>query len=172
MTEFHHVSVLLDECIEGLAIKPEGIYVDGTLGGAGHSSQIAPRLTTGCLIGIDRDEVALEAAGKRLAPYADRVKLVHSNFCRIASILQELNIPQLSLIKGDARSASIAAASIIAKVARDRLMDEYDKQYPQYGFASHKGYGTAEHVAAIRKYGPCPIHRLTFEPVRSIEAGS
>ncbi len=93
MTEFHHVSVLLDECIEGLAIKPEGIYVDGTLGGAGHSSQIAPRLTTGCLIGIDRDEVALEAAGKRLAPYADRVKLVHSNFCRIASVLQELNIP-------------------------------------------------------------------------------
>ena len=93
MTEFHHVSVLLDECIEGLAIKPEGIYVDGTLGGAGHSSQIAPRLTTGCLIGIDRDEVALEAAGKRLAPYTDRVKLVHSNFCRIASILQELNIP-------------------------------------------------------------------------------
>ena len=93
MTEFHHVSVLLDECIEGLAIKPEGIYVDGTLGGAGHSSQIAPRLTTGCLIGIDRDEVALEAAGKRLAPYTDRVKLVHSNFCRIASILQEQNIP-------------------------------------------------------------------------------
>ena len=86
--------------------------------------------------------------------------------------LKELNIPQLSLIKGDARSASIAAASIIAKVARDRLMDEYDKRYPQYGFASHKGYGTAEHVAAIRKYGPCPIHRLTFEPVRSIEAGS
>ena len=85
--------------------------------------------------------------------------------------LKELNIPQLSLIKGDARSASIAAASIIAKVARDRLMDEYDKQYPQYGFASHKGYGTAEHVAAIRKYGPCPIHRLTFEPVRSIAAG-
>ena len=85
--------------------------------------------------------------------------------------LKELNIPQLSLIKGDARSASIAAASIIAKVARDRLMDEYDKRYPQYGFASHKGYGTAEHVAAIRKYGLCPIHRLTFEPVRSIAAG-
>ena len=93
MTEFHHVSVLLDECIEGLAIKPEGIYVDGTLGGAGHSSQIAPRLTTGCLIGIDRDAVALEAAGKRLEPYGERVKLVHSNFCRIGSSLQELNIP-------------------------------------------------------------------------------
>ena len=93
MSEFHHVSVLLDECIEGLAIKPEGIYVDGTLGGAGHSSQIAARLTTGRLIGIDRDEVALAAAGKRLAPYSDRVTLVHSNFCEIASVLDELNIP-------------------------------------------------------------------------------
>ncbi|MCI5484835.1 MAG: 16S rRNA (cytosine(1402)-N(4))-methyltransferase RsmH [Clostridiales bacterium] len=93
MSEFHHVSVLLDECIEGLAIKPEGIYVDGTLGGAGHSSQIAARLTTGRLIGIDRDEVALAAAGKRLAPYSDRVTLVHSNFCEIASVLQQLNVP-------------------------------------------------------------------------------
>lgn len=93
MSEFHHVSVLLDECVEGLAIKPEGIYVDGTLGGAGHSSQIVARLTTGRLIGIDRDEVALAAAGKRLAPYSDRVTLVHSNFCEIASVLDELNIP-------------------------------------------------------------------------------
>ena len=92
MTEFHHVSVLLDECIEGLNIKPDGIYVDGTLGGAGHSSQIAKRLTTGRLIGIDRDPVALKAAGKRLEPYADRVTLVHSNFCQIADVLKELNI--------------------------------------------------------------------------------
>ena len=92
MSEFHHISVLLDECIDGLNIKPDGIYVDGTLGGAGHSSQIAKRLTTGMLIGIDRDPVALKAAGERLAPYADRVKLVHSNFCEIASVLRELNI--------------------------------------------------------------------------------
>ena len=92
MTEFHHVSVLLDECLEGLAIKPDGIYVDGTLGGAGHSSQIAKRLTTGRLIGIDRDSVALKAAGERLAPYADRVTLVHSNFCEIAQVLKDLNI--------------------------------------------------------------------------------
>ena len=92
MTEFHHVSVLLDECIEGLNIKPDGIYVDGTLGGAGHSSQIAKRLTTGRLIGIDRDPVALKAAGERLAPYADRVTLVHSNFCEIAQVLEDLNI--------------------------------------------------------------------------------
>ena len=92
MTEFHHVSVLLDECLEGLNIKPDGIYVDGTLGGAGHSSQIVKRLTTGRLIGIDRDPVALKAAGERLAPYADRVTLVHSNFCEIAQVLKDLDI--------------------------------------------------------------------------------
>ena len=92
MSEFYHVSVLLEECIEGLNIKPDGIYVDGTLGGAGHSSQIAKRLTTGRLIGIDRDPVALKAAGERLAPYGDRVTLVHSNFCEIAQVLKDLNI--------------------------------------------------------------------------------
>ena len=92
MSEFYHVSVLQEECFEGLAIKPDGIYVDGTLGGAGHSSQIAKRLTTGRRIGIDRDPVALKAAGERLAPYGDRVTLVHSNFCEIASVLKELQI--------------------------------------------------------------------------------
>ena len=83
MTEFHHVSVLLDECIDALNIKPDGIYVDGTLGGAGHSSHIAARLITGRLVGIDRDPVALKAAGDRLAPFMDNVTLVHSNFCEI-----------------------------------------------------------------------------------------
>ena len=92
MSEFYHVSVLLEECIDGLNIKPDGIYVDGTLGGAGHSSQIAKRLTTGRLIGIDRDPVALKATGERLAPYADRVTLVHSNFCEIAQVLKDLGI--------------------------------------------------------------------------------
>ena len=93
MSEFHHVSVLLDECIEALNIKPNGIYVDGTLGGAGHSSQIAARLITGRLIGIDRDPVALKAAGERLAPFADNVTLVHSNFCEIKQVLADLGIP-------------------------------------------------------------------------------
>ena len=92
MSEFHHVSVLLDECIHALNIKPDGIYVDGTLGGAGHSSQIAARLTTGRLIGIDRDPKALKAAGERLAPWADRVPLVHSNFSRLDEVLEELGI--------------------------------------------------------------------------------
>ena len=92
MSEFHHVSVLLWECIDGLHIKPDGIYVDGTLGGAGHSSQIAQRLTTGRLIGIDRDQVALQAAGERLKPYQDRVTLVHSNFSEIKQVLADLEI--------------------------------------------------------------------------------
>ena len=71
-------------------------------------------------------------------------------------------IPQVPIIKGDAKSISIGAASIIAKVTRDRIMAEYDAQYPEYGFAGHKGYGSKEHIAAIQKYGPSPIHRRTF----------
>jgi 16S rRNA (cytosine1402-N4)-methyltransferase len=92
MSEFHHISVLLEECIEALNIRPDGIYVDGTLGGAGHSRCIVQHLTTGRLIGIDRDTVALTAAGKRLEPWGDRVTLVHSNFCEIKSVLKDLNI--------------------------------------------------------------------------------
>jgi 16S rRNA (cytosine1402-N4)-methyltransferase len=92
MSEFYHVSVLLQECLDGLDIKPDGIYVDGTLGGAGHSSCIAARLTTGRLIGIDRDPVALKAAGERLQPFADRVTLVHSNFSEVRQVLDDLGI--------------------------------------------------------------------------------
>ena len=95
MSEFHHVSVLLEECIQGLAIKPDGIYVDGTLGGAGHSSRIAAKLTTGRLIGIDRDKVALEAAAERLRPFEDRVTLVHANFCDMDQALQGLGIDKV-----------------------------------------------------------------------------
>ena len=73
-----------------------------------------------------------------------------------------VDTPQVPIIKGDAKSASIAAASIIAKVTRDRLMQDYDKALPEYGFASNKGYGSAEHIAALKKYGPSPIHRKSF----------
>lgn len=95
MSEFHHVSVLLEECIAGLNIKPDGIYVDGTLGGAGHSSRIAAQLTTGRLIGIDRDPVALAAAEERLAPWKDRVSLVHANFCQLDQALDSLGIARV-----------------------------------------------------------------------------
>ncbi len=76
--------------------------------------------------------------------------------------IPDLDIKQVPITKGDTISQSIAAASIIAKVKRDRFMDEMDAKYPEYGFAKHKGYGTAEHIAAIKKYGPCPIHRRSF----------
>ena len=89
---FSHKSVLLDECIDGLNIRPEGIYLDGTLGGAGHSLEIVRRLTTGRLIGVDRDSTALEAAKERLGPYMERVTLVHSNFKELEGILEGLGL--------------------------------------------------------------------------------
>lgn len=92
------------------------------------------------------------AALKEPADYA----LVDGNCIR------DYPIPARAIIKGDSLSMSVAAASILAKVTRDRLCLEDDRQYPMYGFAKHKGYGTAEHIAALRTYGPCPIHRKTF----------
>ena len=93
--EFKHYSVLLDECIEGLDIDPDGIYVDGTAGGGGHSFAIASRLTTGKLIAIDQDEAAIAAAGKRLAPLGERTMVVRSNFCEVAKVCRELGIDEI-----------------------------------------------------------------------------
>ena len=93
MEQPKHVSVLLDECIENLNIRPDGVYVDGTLGLGGHSEQIARRLGTGRLIGIDRDPSAIARAGERLRPWQDRVTLVHGNFGDVAQILDGLGIP-------------------------------------------------------------------------------
>lgn len=90
--DYGHVPVLLHECLDALALRPDGVYVDGTLGRAGHSLEIAKRLTTGRLIGIDRDETAITAAEERLADYMDRVTLVHSNFDRVGEILDELGL--------------------------------------------------------------------------------
>lgn len=136
--EFLHKSVLLDECIENLNIRPNGIYVDGTLGGAGHSSEIAKRLECGRLIGIDRDEVALSAAGARLAPYMDRVTLVHSNFQEVAGILDRLGIPQVDGILLDLGVSSpqlddgsrgfsyMADAPLDMRMDRSAAMTAYD----------------------------------------------
>ncbi len=92
MSASPHAPVLLEECIEGLNIRPDGVYVDGTLGFGGHSLEIARRLDTGRLIGIDRDEIALRAAGERLAPFGSRVTLVKSNFDRLGEILDDLGV--------------------------------------------------------------------------------
>jgi len=84
--------------------------------------------------------------------------------------VKTLRVPQTAIVKGDARSYSIAAASVLAKVTRDRLMLEFDRQWPVYGFAGHKGYGTARHLAALAAHGPCPIHRRSFAPLKAKES--
>jgi ribonuclease HII len=84
--------------------------------------------------------------------------------------VKTLRVSQTAIIQGDARSYSIAAASVLAKVTRDRLMLEFDRQWPAYGFAGHKGYGTARHLAALAALGPCPIHRKSFAPLKPKEA--
>lgn len=92
---FSHVSVLLHECIDALCLKPDGIYVDGTAGGGGHSFEIARRLTTGKLIAIDQDEAAIQAAGARLAPLGERAVVVRNNFCHVDDVLRMLHIDRI-----------------------------------------------------------------------------
>jgi ribonuclease HII len=104
--------------------------------------------------------LAMEVAVKNLNPQPDYL-LIDGN------IRTSLLIPQETVIKGDSRCCSIAAASIIAKVIRDSIMDDYHKIYPEYNFKRHKGYPTQEHFDALRKFGPCPIHRRTFNGVFS-----
>jgi len=134
-----------------------------------------------------RDELYLEIADRALAwsvalvdrEEIDRINILQATFEAMRSAVRQLKIKpdillidavtipdtgirEVPIIRGDAKSVSIAAASVMAKVTRDRIMMKYDEMYPQYGFAKHKGYGTAEHIAALKKYGPCPIHRRTF----------
>jgi len=115
-------------------------------------------------IGPDRiDEINIlqatyEAMRQAIAQLSPQPDLLLND----AVTIPKVTIPQVPIIKGDAKSISIGAASIIAKVTRDRMMVYYDSIYPEYGFASNKGYGSAEHIAALKKYGPTPIHRRTF----------
>ena len=110
------------------------------------------------------DEINILQATKKGLTEALKSMEVKPNVILVDALngIDTLGIPYKSIIKGDAKSYSIAAASIIAKVTRDRIMREWDKVYPEYGFAGHKGYGTAKHIAAIRQYGLSPIHRKTF----------
>ena len=108
---------------------------------------------------------AMRLAFHQIAPSPD---------CVLIDGLPVRNFPcarQQALVQGDSRSVSIAAASIVAKVARDRLMCAYDDVYPEYGFAGHKGYGSARHLDALREHGPCPIHRRSFSPVAACFVG-
>lgn len=104
-------------------------------------------------IAVQKTSAMLQAKG-----LADAPGLLLNDAVTIPGV----EIPQESIIKGDAKSVSIAAASILAKVTRDQLMEAYDAQYPEYGFARNKGYGTKEHIEALKRLGPCPIHRCSF----------
>ena len=106
-------------------------------------------------------EATRRAMGQALAALDIEPELVLTDFVA----LEGLGCPQQNLVRGDQRSATVAAASIIAKVARDRMMAEADYEYPQYGFGRHKGYPTADHRAALLAHGPCPLHRLSFTGV-------
>lgn len=109
------------------------------------------------------DEInILQATYEAMRLAVGKLGIVPEVLLNDAVTIPELDLEQVPIIKGDARSVSIAAASILAKVTRDRLMTEYDNMYPQYGFAVHKGYGTAAHIEALKTYGPCPVHRNTF----------
>ena len=108
------------------------------------------------------DSVNILNATKRAMQECVRSLLPFPDLLLIDAVKEDFGVPSVSIIHGDAISYSIAAASILAKVHRDELMAKYDETYPEYGFAKHKGYGTKEHIEALKKYGPCPIHRQTF----------
>ncbi len=189
MAEFTHRPVLLEECIEGLAIRPDGIYLDGTLGRAGHSREIAKRLTTGRLICVDRDQAALDAAQERLAPWMERVSLVHSNFCEIDAILDGLG---LSTVDGMLFDLGVSSPqlddasrgfSYLADAPLDMRMDRTDaltartvvnewpreelrRIFSQYGEERYAGLIAA---AIERRRAECPIE-TTLELVEVIRS--
>lgn len=117
----------------------------------------------GIVSNIVVDEInILQATYAAMRAAIDKLKVTPEILLNDAVMIPEIDIKQEAIVKGDAKSISIAAASILAKVTRDRIMLEYDSIYPGYGFASHKGYGTQAHIAALREFGVCDIHRRTF----------
>ena len=109
------------------------------------------------------DEInILQATYEAMRKAIAGLKVLPDALVNDAVTIPEVELPQVPVIKGDAKCLSVSAASILAKVTRDRIMEEADLQYPEYGFAEHKGYGTRAHIEALKKYGPCPIHRRSF----------
>ena len=171
--EFGHKSVLLDETIEGLAIKPDGIYLDGTLGGGGHSSEICRRLAGGHLIGIDQDEEALAAASERLKPFQDKITLVRDNYCNAPEVIKNLGITGVDGIVLDLGVSSYQLDNVERgfsyrdDTALDMRMDtrqsltarEIINEYPERElYRIIRDYGEdqfakniAKHIAAARK---------------------
>lgn len=161
--------------VVGVAIMKEDSFIEGVNDSKKISEtkreKLYEQITSEALawsVGIvdekEIDEINILNATKRaLIAALDNLKIKPERL--LVDALEHIDtkgIPYTSIIKGDAKIYSISAASIIAKVTRDRIMRKYDEEYPEYGFSKHKGYGTAAHIEAIKKYGPCPIHRRTF----------
>lgn len=156
------------------AVLPHGVTIEGV----NDSKKLSPKKREALFSVIGKTAVSW-AVGFATEQEIDKINILQATFLAMKRALEALSVkPDLALVdgnrtpplgvetrtivKGDALCESIAAASILAKVSRDRLMAEIDRVYPQYRFAQHKGYGTALHVAMLKKYGPCPVHRKTF----------
>ena len=162
---FSHTSVLLHECLDGLAIKPDGVYVDGTCGGAGHSLEIAARLTTGRLIGIDQDMTAVGVATERLSRFGDRASVVHGNFCQLDTILGELEIPKIDGFLADLGVSSYQldtperGFSYMADAPLDMRMDSRNDNQENDGMGEHML--TAYDV--VNTYSEAELRRVLYE---------
>ena len=158
--------------------RPQGLWLDGITDSKAMTPSQRERSyeailgnawawATGKASAAEIDEIGIvPATALAMRRALDSLALMPQFLLIDAFPLPDIDIPQKAIVKGDALSLSIAAASIVAKVTRDRIMAEFDREYPQYGFASHKGYGSAEHIRKIDTHGPCPIHRYSFAPIR------
>lgn len=158
---------------------------EGALSGIRDSKQLTPLRRSALFSRLRDDPRVRYGVGRAEVAEIDRINILQANHLAMARALADLGLPvdlvlvdgrpvpglpypSRALVKGDAQSLLIGAASIVAKVTRDREMEELDRRYPGYGFADHKGYGTAAHLAALRRLGPCPQHRRSFAPINQL----
>ena len=188
----HHIIAGVDEAGRGplagpvvaaACILPEGMVIAGVK----DSKQLTPEQRRVLYARLTEDAEIMFGVGVVEAIIIDQINILQATLrAMIAAVallrtrpdvllidgnrLPKSDIPMQAIVDGDEKSQSIAAASIIAKETRDRMMVDFDKLWPEYGFAQHKGYGTQAHIEALMKYGPCPIHRRSFAPVRNVHA--
>ncbi len=166
--------------VAAACILPKGMLIPHV----NDSKKLTPKVRERLFERLITDPTILYAIGIIHAPEIDRVNIYQATILAMWQAVHQLSakpdcllvdgmnlpnssVPSVKIIKGDQLSLSIAAASIIAKETRDRLMRDYHQQWPAYGFEQHKGYGTAQHLAALEQHGPCPIHRYSFDPLKT-----
>ena len=173
-------------CMAGPVVAAAVIFTDPEKipDGIHDSKQMTPSARMELREKLRAEPSVLWAVGEVQADEIDRINILQATWKAMRLAVEQLKqtqfilvdgnpvkglpLPSESIVKGDAKSLSIGAASILAKTHRDLLMEKYAEQYPQYGFEVHKGYCTPQHIEAVRKYGPCPIHRLSYAPIREI----